>query len=218
MIRIAALVIGYLFGLIQTSYIYGKRHGIDIRAEGSGNAGTTNALRTMGKKAGAIVMACDILKCVAAVLLVRFTIGRLHPEMDYLLRAWTGLGCIMGHNYPFYMNFQGGKGVACTAGYINSFSLSLTAIGVVLFFGTAAITHYVSLGSLLVGAELMIGTVIMGQAGRFGLNAAGLAELYILTAVIVGQMYFRHRGNIVRLIRGTERKTYIFGHKGGEAS
>ncbi len=212
MVRIAALVIGYAFGLIQTSYIYGKMKGIDIRTRGSGNAGTTNALRTLGLKAGAIVMIGDIVKCIAAILLVRLLFVRRFPELDYLLRAYAGLGCILGHNYPVTLGFRGGKGVACTAGYINSISLVMTIIGNLLFFGTVALTHYVSLASLLVGAMLMIGTVIRGQTGMLELGGSGLAELYAVTAVITGLMYFQHRGNILRLIRGEERKTYIF-HK-----
>ena len=210
MVRLYAAILGYCFGLIQTAFIYGKLHGIDIRKQGSGNAGTTNALRTLGLKAGVIVMLGDLLKVIIAVLVMRFTIGKLAPELDYLLRAYTGFGCILGHNYPFYMGFKGGKGVACTSGYIMSFSRVMTVIGLILFFGTVALTHYVSLASLLVGALLMIGTIVLGQMGRLGLSGPTLTEMYILTAIILGEMIFRHRSNIARLIAGTERKTYIF--------
>jgi glycerol-3-phosphate acyltransferase PlsY len=216
MSRIWALIIGYAFGLIQTSYFYGKKEGIDIRTKGSGNAGTTNALRTMGLKAGVVVMAVDILKCIAAVIVTHFVLGRSHPEIEFLLRTYAGLGCILGHNYPFYLGFRGGKGVACTAGYINTISLIMTIVGNILFFSTVAFTHYVSLASISVGVMLMIGTVIMGQTGKTALAGPAVTELYIVTAVIVGQMLFRHRSNIMRLIKGTERKTYIF-HKNRES-
>ena len=86
MVRLIVLLIGYAFGLFQTSYIYGRLHGIDIRKTGSGNAGTTNALRTLGKKAGIIVMIGDIVKCILAVVVVYFLFGRKQPEIDYLLR------------------------------------------------------------------------------------------------------------------------------------
>ncbi|MBQ6386142.1 MAG: glycerol-3-phosphate 1-O-acyltransferase PlsY [Lachnospiraceae bacterium] len=211
--RILCLVIGYVFGLFQTGYLYGKQQGIDIRKVGSGNAGTTNALRAMGPKAGAIVMAGDILKCLFAIILTWFLFGRNHYEMDYLLRVYTAFGCILGHNYPFYMNFKGGKGVACTAGLIISFSPWLVLVGIVLFFGTVAVTHYVSLGSLLVGAMLMIGTVILGASGYFHTTAGYLTEIYVLIAIIVFQMYYRHRSNIGRLVKGVENKTYIFKRK-----
>lgn len=208
--RIAALLIGYLFGNFQTSYIYGKMHGIDIRTKGSGNAGTTNTLRTLGKKAGAIVMIGDIIKCVIAVYIVHFLFGAKVPQMDYLLRMYAGLGCILGHNYPFYMNFKGGKGVACTGGLIIAMSLPMTLIGIVLFFGTIALTHYVSLGSLLVGAEFLIGIIIMAVTGKFQTTTAINIEIVILAVIISGMMYVRHSKNIRALLSGTERKTYIF--------
>ena len=213
--RIIAVLIGYCFGLFQTSYIYGKIKGIDIRKSGSGNAGTTNALRTMGAKAGLIVLTGDILKCIAAVVCVWLLFGRKATEIDYLLRVYTGFGCVLGHNYPFYMNFKGGKGVACTAGIILSLGqVPLIAVCLVTFFGNLVITHYVSLSSLLIGAELLAGSILLGKIGRFGtMSAASLIELYVVIGVITAEMYIRHRGNIARLISGTERRTYIFKKK-----
>ena len=128
--RVLALVIGYCFGLFQTSYIYGKIHGIDIRTKGSGNAGSTNTLRTFGAKAGVIVMIGDISKCILACFVVWLIFHGSYGSIDYLLRTYAGLGCILGHNYPFYMGFRGGKGVACTAGFINSISWQMTVIGI----------------------------------------------------------------------------------------
>ena len=209
--RIISLLIGYGCGLFQTSYIYGRMQGIDIREKGSGNAGTTNALRTLGKKAGIIVMVGDIVKCILAAVIVWLLFGRNHPELDYLLRTWAGFGCIMGHNYPFYMGFRGGKGVACTAGFINTISWQMTIIGNILFFSNLFITHYVSLGSLMVGVMLLIGTIIMGQLGMFHLSGPAQLEMYVVVAVITLQIFIRHRENIKRLLNGTERKTYLSG-------
>lgn len=209
--RIISLLIGYGCGLFQTSYIYGRMKGIDIREKGSGNAGTTNALRTLGKKAGIIVMVGDIVKCILAAVIVWLLFGRNHPELDYLLRTWAGFGCIMGHNYPFYMGFRGGKGVACTAGFINTISWQMTIIGNILFFSNLFITHYVSLGSLMVGVMLLIGTIITGQLGMFHLSGPAQLEMYVVVAVITLQIFIRHRENIKRLLNGTERKTYLSG-------
>ena len=209
--RIISLLIGYGCGLFQTSYIYGRMKGIDIREKGSGKAGTTRALRTLGKKAGIIVMVGDIVKCILAAVIVWLLFGRNHPELDYLLRTWAGFGCIMGHNYPFYMGFRGGKGVACTAGFINTISWQMTIIGNILFFSNLFITHYVSLGSLMVGAMLLIGTIIMGQLGMFQLSGPAQLEMYVVVAVITLQIFIRHRENIKRLLNGTERKTYLSG-------
>lgn len=212
--RVICLLIGYVFGLFQTAYFYGKAKGIDIRKYGSGNAGTTNALRVLGTKAGLIVLAGDCLKCIVAVCITKalFTTG--HPENIYLLCLYTGAGAIIGHNFPFYMGFKGGKGIAATAGLILSFHPYFIVMGVVLFFGTFLTTHYVSLGSLLVYAGFMIQMVVCGQTGLFGtMPQSQLYEMYALTAFLTVMAYWKHRQNIVRLIHGNERKTYLFKNK-----
>ena len=115
LLRGICLVVGYLFGMIQTAYIYGRLHGIDIREHGSGNAGTTNTLRVLGKKAGLVVFLGDLAKTIIPVLTVGFIIRAYLPDYtDYvfLLRLYTGFGAILGHNFPFYLGFKGGKGIA----------------------------------------------------------------------------------------------------------
>lgn len=209
--RIICLIIGYVFGLFQTAFFYGKAHGIDIRQHGSGNSGTTNALRVLGTKAGLIVFAGDCLKCMIAVWIVRLLFGASHPDTIYLLCLYTGAGAILGHNFPFYMGFKGGKGIAATAGLILSFHPYFIVMGVVMFFGAFLTTHYVSLGSLLVYAGFMIEMVICGQMGLFGeLSQMQLFEMYAVAAFLTIMAYWKHRENIVRLIHGEERKTYLF--------
>ena len=209
--RIICLLIGYVFGLFQTAYFYGKAHGIDIRQHGSGNAGTTNTLRVLGTKAGLIVLAGDCLKCMAAIWIVRFIFRASHSDIIYLLSLYTAAGAILGHNYPFYMGFKGGKGIAATAGLILAFHPYFIVMGVVIFFGIFFTTHYVSLGSLLVYVGLIVEMVICGQMGVFeGMSQAQLYELYVLTIALAIMAYWKHRENIVRLIRGNERKTYLF--------
>jgi glycerol-3-phosphate acyltransferase PlsY len=208
--RVIALLIGYGFGLFQTAYLYGRVHGVDIRTVGSGNAGTTNTLRTFGKKAGYIVFAGDCLKAILAVLVVWLIFHNRCPEIERTLRLYAGLGAVLGHNYPFYMNFKGGKGVACTAGLGIAFSWQIFLVGLILFALSLALVHYVSLGSLFVGLTLLFGTIIAGSIGFFGMTRPHLMELYILAAIISGQLFYRHRENIVRLIKGQERKTYFF--------
>ncbi|MBQ6806099.1 MAG: glycerol-3-phosphate 1-O-acyltransferase PlsY [Lachnospiraceae bacterium] len=207
--RIICLIIGYALGLFQTAYIYGKLHGIDIRNYGSGNAGTTNTMRVLGTKAGLIVLLGDILKCVLAVVLAGVIFGNSHSEMIYLLKLYAAAGAILGHNFPFYLHFKGGKGIAATAGLILSFHPYFIPVGVVLFFGAFCTTHYVSLGSLLVYAGFMIEMVVLGQMGIFGLTQAQLIELYIIAAFLTIMAYYKHRENIGRLLRGEERKTYL---------
>ena len=208
--RIICLAIGYAFGLFQTAYFYGKAHGIDIRSHGSGNAGTTNTLRVLGTKAGLIVFAGDVIKCILAVVAVRLLFGRNYVEIIYLLMLYAGAGAILGHNFPFYLNFKGGKGIAATAGLILSFHPLFIPMGVILFFGIFFTTHYVSLGSLLVYAGFLIEMVICGQTGVFGgLTQAQLYELYGISAFLTVMAYWKHRENIVRLVKGVERKTYL---------
>jgi glycerol-3-phosphate acyltransferase PlsY len=202
-------VIGYVFGLFQTAYLYGKLHGIDIRNYGSGNAGTTNTLRTLGTKAGLIVLLGDIMKCILAIVLTNMLFQNSHPDEIYLLKIYAAAGAILGHNFPFYLHFKGGKGIAATAGMILSFHPWLIPMGVILFFGTFFTTHYVSLGSLLVYAGFMIELVVLGQMGIFGMPQEALIEMYVIAGFLTVMAYYKHKDNIKRLLGGTERKTYL---------
>ena len=126
------------------------------------------------------------------------------------MKLYAGMGAILGHNFPFYMNFKGGKGIAATAGLVLSFHPYFIVVGLILFFGAFFTTHYVSLGSLLVYAGLMIQMVICGQMGLFeGMTQANLIEMYIVMAFLTVMAYYKHRENIKRLIKGEERKTYL---------
>lgn len=209
MIRLVCLLIGYAFGCFQTSYIYGRLHGIDIRQHGSGNAGTTNSLRVLGKKAGAIVLFCDIMKTGLAITLVRFLFREQYGDILYLLAIYTGAGCILGHNFPFYLGFKGGKGIACTAGLIIFFHPYMIIPQIITFFGTFLITHYVSLGSLLVELVLIAEMIIFGQMGLWNMAQPALNELYIVTVLLAILAFWEHRANIDRLIHKNERKTYL---------
>lgn len=212
MIRLVCILIGYIFGCFQTSYIYGRLHGIDIRKHGSGNAGTTNSLRVLGKKAGAIVLFCDIMKTGLAITLVRVLFKERYADMIYLLALYTGAGSILGHNFPFYLKFKGGKGIACTAGLIIFFHPYMILPEVITFFGTFFATHYVSLGSLLVQLVLIAEMVIMGQLGVFGMAQPVLNEMYIVTVLLAALAFWGHKANIGRLVHGQERKTYLGKH------
>ena len=210
MIRVICLLIGYVCGLFQPAYIYGKMHGIDIRTVGSGNAGTTNALRVLGKKAGLIVFLGDVAKTVIAVVIVRLLFGTVYADSIYMLVLYTAAGVILGHNFPFYMGFKGGKGIAATAGMIASLGPWFILVEGLVFLVTFLTTHYVSLGSLLVYLALVIQLVYFGQTGFFeGMAQPALTEMYIVAFCLMAMAYWRHRSNIKKLLTGTERKTYI---------
>lgn len=211
-IRSVCLLIGYLFGMIQTAYIYGRAHGIDIREHGSGNAGTTNTLRVLGKKAGLIVLFGDIAKTMAAVFLVYFLFRKSHGAEVYLLKLYAAFGAILGHNFPCYLHFRGGKGIASMAGMLLSFYWPFVAVGAAVFFGTFAITSYVSLGSLIMSGCFFAQMVLMGSLGLgvfadipFGIRI----EMMVLAFLISGLAFLRHKENIKRLAKGQERKTYL---------
>lgn len=203
--RMICLIAGYLCGLLQSGYFYGKTHKIDIRKYGSGNSGTTNALRVMGPKAGAVVFFGDFLKSLLPCLAVRMVFQN-QPEMIYLLILYTGFGVILGHNYPFYLQFKGGKGIAATAGLIMAADLRMTLLCLTSFILIVLITRYVSLGSLIVATIFLIWMCVFGSMGAYGIGQNLLPEFYIVAALISGQAFWRHRANIGRLIHGKENK------------
>lgn len=207
--RVLCLLLGYGLGCISTSYLYGKARGIDVREHGSGNAGTTNTLRVLGRKAGAIVLAGDMLKTFLAILLTWLIFHWFFPDMDYLLRIYTGAGVILGHDYPFYMKFKGGKGIACSGAMILSFYWGIIPASVVIFFGIFFITHYVSLASIFLYLGFMAQLLIFGQSGLLGMTQPMLIEMYIVAALLTALALFQHRENIKRLLKGEERKTIL---------
>lgn len=208
--RIICVLIGYAFGLLQTGYIYGKLHHIDIRKLGSGNAGTTNALRTLGWKAGLITFLGDCFKCVAAVVVATLLYRESHTEMLPLLAMYAGAGAVLGHNYPFYLGFKGGKGIAATAGLIiSTVNIWMVLICLLVFIGVVAVTRYVSVGSLLVVTIYLAEVVIYGQMGGFSVAPKYLWEMYAIAAFLMVSAFIKHRQNIKRLLNGTENKLSV---------
>ena len=216
--RIICAVIGYVFGTFQTAVIYGKMKGVDIRKVGSGNAGTTNTLRVMGPKAGAIVLLGDMLKCMAAIFITYLLFGKNNPAYIILYMTYTAAGTVLGHDFPLHLRFKGGKGIACTAGYTIylgiQFNWLFILMGVVAFFLPFNLFHIVSVCSLFYYTALLVMTIIYGQMGLFDLTGtlpqSALIEVYILVALLTVLAFYQHRGNIKKLLAGQERKTYVF--------
>ena len=210
--RFVCLVCGYLFGIIQTAYIYGRLHGIDIRQHGSGNSGTTNALRVLGKKAGLIVFLGDLLKGVVACSLTHIILDMINlpgvSDNKYLFVLYMGFGVVLGHNFPFYMQFKGGKGIAATSGMIiGLWDWRLIVILLAVFIISVAVTKYVSVGSILIMSGFFILYTIFAIMGDYNFaERAKLIESIVVAGVIAGLAIFRHRANIKRLIAGTENK------------
>ncbi len=214
--RVICLVIGYACGLFQTGYIYGKLNHVDIRDFGSGNAGTTNAMRVLGKKAGIITYIGDMLKAGIAGGIVRllcifvFDIGSgdTFISMEYILIMYAGMGVVLGHNFPFYMGFKGGKGIAASSGVILAiFYWPLMLVDLITFVSVTVLSKYVSLGSICLMAVHFITVMIFGIAGGLNVTNAGFpGEFFVLTALFSALAIFKHRGNISRLLNGTERR------------
>lgn len=203
--RILCLAVGYCFGLFQTGYLYSKKHNVDIRKHGSGNAGSTNVLRVMGPKAGAIVFCGDFLKTFIPCLVTR-AIFAGHPEYMNLMVIYVALGVILGHNYPCYMQFRGGKGIAATVGLMFAMDPRVGIVCLALFGLIFLATRYVSLGSLVMVTLFLVGMVFFGGRGDYGLGAEYLTEFYVVSAIITAMAFWRHRSNIKRLLNGTENK------------
>lgn len=204
--RLIALGIGYVFGLFQTGYFYGKSKGIDIRNEGSGNAGTTNSLRVLGWKAGLITFLGDLFKAILAVVLVKIIFDTMYPDAIKVLELYAGFGAVLGHNFPFYLKFKGGKGIACTSGMILAVCPLAAPLCLFLFIVSIAITRYVSLGSILVVTFYLIQVIVFGQMGYLDLEALYIPEFYMISACFTIMGLWRHRANIGRLLHGTENK------------
>lgn len=206
--RIIAVVIGYLFGLFTTGYFYAKHVHVDIRSMGSGNIGTTNTFRTLGKKAGVLVFLGDGFKGVFAVLAVWLIFRSRYPDGIKILEAYAGLGAVLGHNFPVHLKFKGGKGIATTAGMMLAFCPWAVPVCLVLFALSIFVKRYVSVGSLLVCIGFFVQTVIFGQNGVLGAPPRTLTEIYVVVGAVCALGFIRHQSNIRRLLGGTENKVF----------
>jgi acyl phosphate:glycerol-3-phosphate acyltransferase len=185
-----SVLLGYLAGSVPFAFLLAKPAGIDVRVAGSGNVGATNVLRTAGARRGLLVLTLDVAKGAAAVLAAHAVTGGAS------LAALTGAAAIVGHIYPVWLKFHGGKGVAVAAGVFSVLAPAATLISGVLFIVTVWSTRYVSLGSL--AATLALPPVAwLAGASRTVVAAAAGTGLLIL---------FRHRANVMRLLAGTERR------------
>lgn len=190
------LFFGYLFGCFSTAYVIGKINKVDIRKYGSGSAGTTNALRTLGAKAAILTLLGDMLKSIIPVLLVRLV---FFQDVDYvqLLAVYTGLGVVLGHNYPVWLGFKGGKGIAATSGVMVAFDPWIIPFALPLFIISVAITRYVSVGSLLVAITFPVWILV---------RYPNELHMLIVSLIFMTLAFMKHRSNIKRLLNGTENK------------
>jgi len=206
--RIIVLLIGYGFGLIQAGYLVGKFHKVDIRKEGSGNSGATNTARVLGLKAGLVTVFIDAAKCIVAIILVR-SFFQDHESVQ-LLAMYTGLGVTVGHNFPFYMKFKGGKGIAAMGGLLITMGIFdnpwILLIPLAMLVLAVTFTRFVSVGSLMASFVFLLVVIALGEQGAFDLSRGNLLEMYGLVFALVGLAWCRHIDNIKRLIKGEENQ------------
>ena len=207
--RIISILIGYACGHFLTGFFYGKTQHVDLRKVGSGNVGTTNTYRNLGPKAGVLTLLGDVFKVVLSVLIV-WLLYRGNAGVNVkVLEYYAALGTILGHNFPIFMKFHGGKGIACTGGLMVAVCPICVPICLTIFLVTVLTVKSVSLGSILVCISFFIQVLVFGQMGLLGLAGADLMEVYILAGVVMVLGIVRHHANIGRLMHGTENKFYF---------
>ena len=208
---IICLLAGYAFGNIPNGYLYAKAHGIDIYKEGSGNPGSTNILRTLGKKAGITVLLMDIAKCMLPIFFMVLFFKPENEDIKSLILMTTGIGAILGHNFPCIPKVKGGKGVACTGALLIALSPLYTLCLLLFFILVVLITGYVSLGSMLAITVFFLSVVFFGKTSLlFPFSGAVYLPMCALSFILMAMLIFQHRGNIKRLLNGTENR---FGKK-----
>ena len=207
--KLICLVIGYLFGSFQSGYFLGRARGFDIRSYGSHSTGATNSLRVMGTRAGVLVLLGDVLKAMIPCVAVRFFYAG-QPDIKMLMVLWTATGVMLGHDYPFYLGFRGGKGVASTVGVLLSLDVRVALLWCAVFLIVAVLTRYVSLSSIC--AMLFLGGLCARLFLRGGLpvSAEARLEFLLLGLFLPGLSIWRHRANVGRLFSGTESKVTLF--------
>lgn len=201
------LIVAYLLGSISFSVIFSKKMaGFDVREKGSGNAGSTNMLRSVGKKAALYTLICDVLKGVVAVLFA-IIVGKIAKNVDKeLLVQIAGIAVVVGHTFPVFFGFKGGKGVATSLGVLLITNWQIGLICLVFALVLMAVTRMVSLGSC--GAAVLFPVLTLFINNHYTVLTAGkTGRVYLVYSIILALIVlYNHRSNIKRLLNGTENK------------
>lgn len=195
-------IIAYAIGSISFSVIFSKKiAGFDVREKGSGNAGSTNVLRTVGKKAAILTLICDILKGVVAIL-IALLVGNIVKDIDKaLLVQIAAIAVVIGHTFPIFFGFKGGKGVATSLGVLLMINWQIGLICLVFALVIMALTRMVSAGSVLAAILFPVLTLFIGK--EYFIVPGNYLIFSIIMALIVA---FNHRSNIKRILTGTENR------------
>ena len=204
---IIVAIIAYLIGSVNFSILISKKMaGFDVREKGSGNAGTTNMLRSVGKKAAAITLICDILKGVVSIV-IAIIVGNIVKNLDReLLLQIAGIAVVIGHTFPIFFGFKGGKGVATSLGVLLMSNWQIGLICLVFALVLMALTRMVSLGSC--GAAILFPVLTLFINQHYTVLTEGKSgRVYFVYSVILAIIVlYNHRSNIKRILNGTENK------------
>ena len=201
--NVITAIIAYLIGSVNFSVILSKKMaGFDVREKGSGNAGTTNMLRSVGKKAAALTLICDVLKGVVAILIAMFIGWAFKVENQSLLVQIAGIAVVLGHTFPIFFGFKGGKGVATSLGILIMSNWQIGLICLVFWVLLIELTRMVSLGSCAAAVLFPVLTLFITD-NYIVSQGSGYLIYSIILAVIV---LFNHRSNIKRIMSGTENR------------
>jgi acyl phosphate:glycerol-3-phosphate acyltransferase len=198
---LAVAVGAYLIGSLPSGFIVGRINGVDLRKVGSGNIGATNALRVLGKKWGYLVFAADILKGALSVALADLFSRQIAPDHVTVAKILAAIFVVLGHNFPVWLGFKGGKGIATSAGImVAMFPIWVFLCALVIWASSFRLTRYVSVASILAAISLPVSTLVLALLGKCEWLLVAVA--FAMTTLAV----WRHKSNIERLIAGTEKK------------
>lgn len=224
------IIIGYLFGSIPTGYLYAKYKGINILEFGSKNPGSTNIGRALGKNASYTVFLMDLFKVITPIVLLNviymilnkhnFNI-HLYIDANYLsnveldilnsklITIWTGMGAVLGHSYPIFLHFIGGKGISCTMATMLCISPIYAVILFMIYKITTKLTKYVSMGSITALTVLLLSSILLSISHIYPYDFYKSNLLLPAIIIIYVLCIYRHKDNIIRLINKTESKISI---------
>ena len=206
-VYIIMAIIAYLIGSVNFSVIFSKKFaGFDVREKGSGNAGSTNMLRSVGKKAAALTLVCDVLKGVVAIVIAIIVGNIIQDSNKELLLQIAGIAVVLGHTFPIFFQFKGGKGVATSLGILLMSNWQIGLICLVFALVLMALTRMVSLGSCTAAVLFPVLTLFINDHYTV-LTEGKQGSTYLVYSIIMAIIVlFNHRSNIKRILNGTENK------------
>ena len=213
-VYIIVAVIAYLIGSVNFSVLISKKMaGFDVREKGSGNAGTTNMLRSVGKKAAAITLICDILKGVISIA-IAIIVGSIVKNLDKeLLLQIAGIAVVIGHTFPIFFGFKGGKGVATSLGVLLMSNWQIGLICLVFALVLMVLTRMVSLGSCGAAVLFPVLTLFINQHYTVLTEGKSGRVYFVYSVILAIIVLYNHRSNIKRILNGTENKLSFKGTK-----